>query len=518
MMTISQIRLGIRAKFNMPDMTIRAQGRFADASHQSMMRLNIRCKAHCITHPIAENLADSALIKILYPKRDTHQTHKRPPDIEAIVTELTKPRGKKKTRTVLYLEYRSVNPDTALSRSHFFRTVNKVLKGSKISMKQLHVAGDVVYIDYAGTQIFYMRKGNKVWVKVFIAVLGASKKLFIWATYGEKTEHWIDGMARMFKYFGGVTNTVSMDNAKALVKQPGLIANLTDNVQAFGEHYDVIMDTCRIAKGQDKSDAEAGVRFATQRILIPMITNHSFFSIDEINDYLAKEAEHLNDENFQGLSISRNDLFELNEKAALRPLPHESYKMIVATLRQKVPPNYHVKYLRHEYSVPYRLVGETVDITVNQSDLRVICEHKEVARHAIRLEPFGATTLPEHMPAEHLADMKSNDKSLNLSWARNTGKSVQKVVEAWYDKVGNPTSRVVGKRCTALKKLYDIHGGNVLNEACEYAALHGMSSPSDISLILSAHNHDKGFDSLPKFNLAHQNVRGADYYGGRHEA
>jgi hypothetical protein len=58
----------------------------------------------------------------------------------------------------------------------------------------------------------------------------------------------------------------------------------------------------------------------------------------------------------------------------------------------------------------------------------------------------------------------------------------------------------------------------VLNDACEYADLHGMSTPSDISLIISAQYHEEGFESLPKFNPAHQNVRGAEYFGGRHEA
>jgi transposase len=518
MISLNQIRTAIRSKYYIPDLTIRAQGDLVGASHQTMMRINKRCDNSNINHPIAETLSDSELVQKLYPHNNCPVSYKRPPDTKEIVCELTKARGKRKTRTVLYLEYVAIEPATALSRTHFFRIINKVLKHCKLSMKQLHAAGDVIYIDYAGTKIYYMKAGEKVWVKVFVAVLGASKKLFAWATYGEKTQHWIDGMVRAFDYFGGVTNTVSMDNAKALVKKPGLIANLTDNVAAFGLHYDVIMDTCRIAHGQDKSDAEGGVRFTTQRILIPMMQNHTFFSLDEINQYLTKEVENLNSQSFQGLDISRNDLFERNEKAALKPLPLESYKMIVARLKQKVPPNYHIKYLKHEYSVPYSLHGEVVDVFVDQTCLRVVYDYHDVACHPINNEPLGASTLPEHMPAEHLADMKSNDMSLNLGWAKNVGLSVETIVAGWYDKLGNSTSRVLGKRCTALKKLSDKHGMQVLNDACEYADLHGMSAPSDISLIISAQYHEEGFESLPKFNPAHQNVRGAEYFGGRHEA
>lgn len=150
MITLGQIREGIRAKHFLPDITIRAQGNLAGTSHQSMMRLNNRCRNMNVDHLVARSLSDSELLKKLYPHIVQPVSNKRQPDLNAIVTELTKSRGKRKTRTILYLEYRAVNPSTALSRTHFFRAVNKVLKRCKLSMKQLHVAGDVVYIDYAG--------------------------------------------------------------------------------------------------------------------------------------------------------------------------------------------------------------------------------------------------------------------------------------------------------------------------------------------------------------------------------
>jgi transposase len=516
MLPINTIRAAIRVQFVQPDMSVRLQAKLVGASHTSIIRLGKRCEKHDVDHLLAEQLNDSQLTESLYnlPERSSQ---KREPNYNEAFTELSKPKKKRKTRTVMYIEYRALDPSTALSKSQYFRLINKVIKRVKVVMRQHHYAGETVYIDYAGTKVFYENKGKKVWVKIFVAVLGASKKLFVWATYGEKTEHWIDGMTRAFEYFGGCTETVSMDNARALVKEPNLIANLTDNVDALGVHYGCLMDTCRVGRPQDKSLGELGVKFTTQRILVPML-GMTFFNLNEINHHIAIGVEALNEEHFQGFDISRNDLFERNEEDALKPLPHTRYKMIVARLRQQVPLNYHIKYLKHEYSVPYLLHGEVVDIFVDQTNLRVIHDHKEVAIHVVKHEPLGGTTLPEHMSAEHLADMKSNDMDLNLSWARETGEAVVKIVTGWYAKTANPKSRAIGKRCTALKKFCDKHGAKVLCEACQYADLHGMSSPSDISLIISAHNHKEGFESLPVFNPAHQNVRGAEYFGGRHEA
>ena len=518
MMNINQIRSGIRAKHFLPNATIREQGRFAGASHQSMLRLNKRCSALSLDYTTVESLSDSELIEKLYPATSQPTKSKRQPVLNEILKELTKARGKRKSRTVLYLEYVSKDPETALSRTHFFRITRKALKRCKLSMRQFHAAGEVLYIDYAGTKVFYLSAGIKVWVKIFVAVLGASKKIFAWATYGEKTQHWIDGMTRTCTYLGGITEVISMDNAKALVTTPGLIANLNQNIVAFGEHFNVIMDTCRVSHPQDKSDAELGVKFVTQRVLIPMLQNHQFFSLDEINQHLTQEVEKLNNYPFQGSNISRNDLFEKNEKEALKPLPKKTFTMIVDTLKQKVPPSYHIKYLHCEYSVPYTLRGNIVEVIVDQTSLRVVFDNEEVAKHQLLGHPSEAVTLEDHMPVEHLADMRSTNKTVNLAWANDMGGAIEALVVKWYNLSASPSPRAIGKRCQALKTLIDKHGTDTVKQACEYALMHGMSTPDDIRLVISAKEDESGFENLPVFNGTHQNIRGKSYYGGCHEA
>jgi len=517
-MNISQIRSAIRAKFFSPAITIRQQGRVAKASHQSMLRLNQRCDNLAMDYPTIESLNDSELVNKLYPALVEPARQKRQPDIDAILTELTKPRGKRKSRTVFYLEYVAENPQTALSRTHFFRIVRKALKRCKLTMRQLHVAGEVVYIDYAGTKAYYYLNGKKIWVKFFVAVLGSSQKMFAWATYGEKTEHWIDGMTHMFEYYGGVTEVISMDNAKALVTKPGVIADINHNIEGFGEHYNVIIDTCRPHHPQDKALAEQVAKFVTIRIIIPMMQNHKFFSLKEINDYLLKEVERLNELPFQGTNTSRNDLFAKNERHVLKPLPHEAFSMMVAKEKARVLPNYHVRYKHGQYSVPFDLRGDMVDIIVDQTSLKVVHDNCEVAQHKLLGEEEKYSTQEAHMPAEHLADMRNNSQPDNLAWAKNTGSDVAALVSNWYNATINPSSRVIGKRCLKLKEFVKKHGADTVNQACEYAMLHNMKTPDGVSLIISAQAHEDGFENLPVFNPAHQNVRGKEYYGGRHEA
>ncbi|WP_141240129.1 hypothetical protein [Pseudoalteromonas sp. HM-SA03] len=104
-----------------------------------------------------------------------------------------------------------------------------------------------------------------------------------------------------------------------------------------------------------------------------------------------------------------------------------------------------------------------------------------------------------------------------MKWAKNTGESVEKLVAKWYSKTANAKSRAIGKPCMALMKLSTKNGEDVLADACEYANLHGLTTPSDIAII-TARNDADGLDELPSVNVAHQNIRGADYFGGHHEA
>jgi len=516
MMQVNTIRAIVRTKFIKPDITVRQQAKFAGASPSATHRINKKCQKYQVDHLLLDKLSDTETKEAL--RLDVVRVNnKRDPDYNSALKELTKPRGKRKTRTVLYLEYRAIDPATALSKSQYFRRLNKVMKRVKIVMKQHHAAGETVYIDYAGTQVFYMKNGEKVWVKVFVAVLGASKKIYAFATFGEKTIHWIDGLTRAVDYYGGLTESVSMDNAKALVSEPGLIANLVENVQAWGGHYGCLMDTCRVGRPQDKSLAELGVKFVTQRILVPML-GMTFFSLSEINRYISKEVEKLNNENFQGFSISRNDLFELGDAKVLKPLPALSFEMLKERKLLRVQSNYHFKYNQHEYSVPYLLAGEIVDVIITQSHLKISHQHKFIYQHEISYEIMGATTIPAHMPAEHLADYNMCDKDLNLEWAHGVSEPVETLVGQWYEKTVNPKSRPIAKRCKALMNIFHKKGPEVLTKACEYALLHDMETPSDINLIISAQNQENGFDNLPVHIPTHENIRGKDYFGENYES
>jgi len=493
-----------------PDISNCRNGRINNCTHQFVGRIKAKIKKVRLSLIELLELSDSELKQLFYPKLKVRNGYKRGIDYAYCYQELTKKNGK--TKAQLYTEYVAVEAETAYKKTQFYFYLRQYMKACKLSMRQQHRAGEVVYIDYAGTRIKYLVDGKPVWVKVFVACLGASQKIFAFATQGETTRDWLDGMTRMFEYYGGVTQEVSMDNAKALVTKPGKIALLTRNIQLFGEYYGCLLDTCRVGGPQDKSLVENSVRYVKQRVLIPMNSDHTFFSIEEINKHLAIEVEKLNNAKIQKLKLSRNELFNNLEKHELRTLPKQKFQIIVHQSIVKVPTDYHIEYAGHYYSVPYTLAHKKVEVLVNFDSVTIFFEHKKVAAHPIDSTLRGQSTLTEHLAPNHKADLSFNYDYF-VEWASNISPVVADYIVQLYQGK-SPQSRALSNSCLGLQKLCKDKGEQAFIQACQ-TALACNAPPSEIRIFISARSVSN--DQPEYLPHMHQNIRGPEYYGGHYE-
>jgi len=86
-------------------------------------------------------------------------------------------------------------------------------------MRQTHVAGEKVFVDFAGdtADVVDPRTGEVRAVKLFVAALGASNYTYPEAVASEGLEDWIGAHVRMFAFLGGVPKVVVPDNLKSAV-------------------------------------------------------------------------------------------------------------------------------------------------------------------------------------------------------------------------------------------------------------------------------------------------------------
>ncbi len=113
------------------------------------------------------------------------------PDYGQIHVEL---RGKGVTLMLLWQEYCGKwAEDTEVKPyrySQFCEHYRRFAKTLKRSMRQVHRAGDKLFIDYAGPTVALTGGGK---ANIFVAAMGASGYAFAWATPAQTTADWLEG-------------------------------------------------------------------------------------------------------------------------------------------------------------------------------------------------------------------------------------------------------------------------------------------------------------------------------------
>ena len=190
--------------------------------------------------------------RIFYPtalKSITPQTSKVMPDYIYIQNELKRKKQSKVTLALLHEEYREANPHNSYSYTQFREHYSKFLNKINPSMKQVHLAGEKLFVDYSGATIpiVNQRTGEITKAQIFVAVLGASGYTFVHATYSQKQRDFILSHTLAYDFFGGVPLIVVPDNLKSAVikhsKKDGIVIN--ESYASLARHYNMVVSPAR---------------------------------------------------------------------------------------------------------------------------------------------------------------------------------------------------------------------------------------------------------------------------------
>lgn len=148
----------------------------------------------------------------------------------------------------------------------------------------------------------------------------------------------------------------------------------------------------------------------------------------------------------------------------------------------------------HDYSVPYKLVGEDVEIRVTAATVEIFTpgSHRRVASHIRSFVRGGTTTLPEHMPASH---RKHREESIadHLAWAEQVGPCTHTLVRAILDERRHPEHGF--RSCRGLKSLSKRYAPDRIEVACERALVAGAGSYLNVESILKHEQQTAFFDA-----------------------
>jgi len=168
-----------------------------------------RARLAGLTWPLPEGLDDESLELLLFPAPASQSDRRPSPDWAYVEKEL---RRRSVTRLLLWEEYRAANPD-GFGYTWFCTTFEAWKQRARPSMRQTHIGGEKVFVDFAGDtiDIFDPITGEVRAMKLFVAAMGASNYTYAEACPSESLSDWIGVHANLFRFLGGVPKFVVCD-------------------------------------------------------------------------------------------------------------------------------------------------------------------------------------------------------------------------------------------------------------------------------------------------------------------
>jgi len=458
--------------------------------------------------PLPESLDDDGLELLLFPAAPTVPDPDRPvPDWTHIDRELRRPGV---TRMLLWEEYRASYPEGFAYT--WFCTHYEAWKGRvRPTMRQTHVGGEKVFVDFAGDRIDIIdpESGEVRAMKLFVAAMGASNYIYAEAVATEGLEDWIGAHVRMFAFLDGVPRVIVPDNLKsAVLKADRYDPGLNRTYAEMAEHYGTAILPARPRKPRDKAKVEVAVQVA-QRWILARLRNRRFFSLAELNAEIRQLRDELNMRVMRGYAASRADLFATLDRPHLQPLPSTPYAF-ARWKRARVAPDYHVEMDSSWYSVPFGLIREEVDIRVCGEIVEIFHKGQRVASHLRCPGRRSHVTLPDHMPSAHRRHAEWTPGKM-LAQAAKLGPSVTAFCEAVMADRPHPEQGF--RTCLGVLALGKSYDATRLDAACRRGLAIRARSVASIRSILK-NGLDRAFieDRPEDRPLNHANIRGQGYY------
>jgi transposase len=213
--------------------------------------------------------ADEVVELRLYPPPTATAGDGRPrPNWAVVHRELRRPGV---TLQLLWEEHRAVHPD-GYGYSRFCELYRAWEARLSPTMRQSHVAGERMFVDYAGTtlEVIDASTGVARTAQLFVATLGASSYTYAEATWTQGLSDWIGSHTRAFAFIGGAPAMVVSDNLRSGITKACFYEPAVNRTYAeMAAHYNTAVVPARPYRA------------------IAKLRNRQFFSLSTLNAAIA---------------------------------------------------------------------------------------------------------------------------------------------------------------------------------------------------------------------------------------
>jgi transposase len=335
---------------------------------------------------------------------------------------------------------------------------------------------------------------------LFRAVLSHSRKGYSEAVWRQTTEIFIRCLENAFRYLGGVTRTIVIDNLRAAVSQADWYdPELNPKLEEFCRHYGTVILPCKPQMPRHKGKVESGVNYGQENAL----KGRSFESLPRENLFLLEWETNVADKRIHGTTKRQVEkIFNEVEKPRLRPLPASLFP-VFAEAQRTVHRDGHIELERAYYSVPPEYVGRKVWARWEARLVRIYnLRMEQIALHA-RAEPGKFSTDAAHIHAHKYALVERG-----ADWLLDRARLIGPHSGTWAEQMFKTRGPLAIRVLQGLLALAEKHPVVQLERACRQAVEYGAWRLRDLRALL-----DRAPGQQLTFLEKHPLIRDLDAYG-----
>lgn len=261
-------------------------------------------------------------------------------------------------------------------------------------------------------------------LSAFLMTLAHSRHQFLYPVLGEDERVWLEAHVAAFTFFGGAPRRLVPDNLTAgILKADRYDPRVNRAYSELTRYYGCLVDPARVRHPKDKPRVERGVAYARESFF----RGRTFTSLAQMRAEAMRWAREIAGQRLHGTTGERPlEAFAQREQARLQPLPSAPWELATWT-SAIVQADCHLCVARAHYSVPYRYVGQRLEVRLGERIVSIYDGATLVTSHVRQLR--GRATRLEHYPPGGQAFLRATPQVCQQR-AQAVGPATTRLVDA----------------------------------------------------------------------------------------
>jgi len=353
----------------------------------------------------------------------------------------------------------------AASYSSVRRFLRRLDQSRPLPFRRLEVLpGEQAQVDFGTGAPIVRPDGKRRRPHVFRIVLSFSRKAYSEVVYHQTTEDFLRCLENAFWTFGGVPQTIVIDNLKAAVARADWYdPDVHPKIQSFCQHYGTVILPTKPRMPRHKGKIERGIGYVQSNAL----KGRRFRSLAEQNKHLVDWEKRIADTRIHGTTRKQVHLLFEEEKPHLTPLPAGRFPSFEEG-RRSVHRDGHIEVAKAYYSVPPEYTGRQVWVRWNGHLVRVFNGKMESIAVHVQVEPGTFQTQERHLHSRKICEVEKG-----TVWLLRRSALIGTHVEQWARQMLEARGIAGVRVLVGLLSLASSHCPDRIDQACAVALTHG---------------------------------------------